>query len=151
MRISDWSSDVCSFRSPAVLAIAAGHVSLRAPCYRLVCPDAEWLEPTAYTTLWKPRVPGTVPRLRPARPSPLATRSYASLHAPATKREWFDAEASYAKVDTTYGMQAIRRPDTKVQLELGTRSEEHTSELQSLMRISYAVFCLKKKKTINKI
>src|SRR3546814_6323385 len=30
------------------------------------------------------------------------------------------------------------------------RSEEHTSELQSLMRISYAVFCLKKKKTKNK-
>src|SRR3546814_6866894 len=29
----------------------------------------------------------------------------------------------------------------------GTRSEEHTSELQSLMRTSYAVFCLKKKKT----
>src|SRR3546814_6224479 len=28
----------------------------------------------------------------------------------------------------------------------GSRSEEHTSELQSLMRISYAVFCLKKKK-----
>src|SRR3546814_5737427 len=33
-------------------------------------------------------------------------------------------------------------------LGAGTRSEEHTSELQSLMRISYAVFCLKKK--INK-
>src|SRR3546814_4534713 len=32
-----------------------------------------------------------------------------------------------------------------VKLGLGTRSEEHTSELQSLMRISYAVFCLKKK------
>src|SRR3546814_9578683 len=30
-----------------------------------------------------------------------------------------------------------------------TRSEEHTSELQSLMRISYAVFCLKKQNTIN--
>src|SRR3546814_7116915 len=30
---------------------------------------------------------------------------------------------------------------------LADRSEEHTSELQSLMRISYAVFCLKKKKT----
>src|SRR3546814_2895478 len=29
---------------------------------------------------------------------------------------------------------------------ISTRSEEHTSELQSLMRISYAVFCLKKKK-----
>src|SRR3546814_4049087 len=32
---------------------------------------------------------------------------------------------------------------------LARRSEEHTSELQSLMRISYAVFCLKKKKTQN--
>src|SRR3546814_16790605 len=32
-----------------------------------------------------------------------------------------------------------------------TRSEEHTSELQSLMRISYAVFCLKKKKIRNDI
>src|SRR3546814_4142902 len=32
----------------------------------------------------------------------------------------------------------------------GGRSEEHTSELQSLMRISYAVFCLKKKKTQQK-
>src|SRR3546814_7964571 len=31
------------------------------------------------------------------------------------------------------------------------RSEEHTSELQSLMRISYAVFCLKKKKYIHKV
>src|SRR3546814_4854073 len=31
----------------------------------------------------------------------------------------------------------------------GMRSEEHTSELQSLMRISYAVFCLKKKKMLN--
>src|SRR3546814_6742585 len=35
------------------------------------------------------------------------------------------------------------RPDAG----LACRSEEHTSELQSLMRISYAVFCLKKKKT----
>src|SRR3546814_3678262 len=42
--------------------------------------------------------------------------------------------------------------DAAVAMELGcdgvlmNRSEEHTSELQSLMRISYAVFCLKKKK-----
>src|SRR3546814_10377982 len=35
------------------------------------------------------------------------------------------------------------------QAEIRNRSEEHTSELQSLMRISYAVFCLKKKKTKN--
>src|SRR3546814_7108716 len=33
--------------------------------------------------------------------------------------------------------------------DAAVRSEEHTSELQSLMRISYAVFCLKKKKTLN--
>src|SRR3546814_3348779 len=35
-------------------------------------------------------------------------------------------------------------------MHAGKRSEEHTSELQSLMRISYAVFCLKKKNTIQK-
>src|SRR3546814_9518672 len=34
--------------------------------------------------------------------------------------------------------------------KIGLRSEEHTSELQSLMRISYAVFCLKQKKQKNK-
>src|SRR3546814_7012408 len=34
-----------------------------------------------------------------------------------------------------------------VHRNVANRSEEHTSELQSLMRISYAVFCLKKKKT----
>src|SRR3546814_7329972 len=34
-------------------------------------------------------------------------------------------------------------------IDVHTRSEEHTSELQSLMRISYAVFCLKKKKNAN--
>src|SRR3546814_1810001 len=34
-------------------------------------------------------------------------------------------------------------------IHIMARSEEHTSELQSLMRISYAVFCLKKKKMIN--
>src|SRR3546814_7367923 len=33
-------------------------------------------------------------------------------------------------------------------VDRATRSEEHTSELQSLMRISYAVFCLKKKTTV---
>src|SRR3546814_7803938 len=40
-----------------------------------------------------------------------------------------------------------REPLTVSLGRIGIRSEEHTSELQSLMRISYAVFCLKKKKT----
>src|SRR3546814_5765246 len=39
--------------------------------------------------------------------------------------------------------------ETHSPLSKGRRSEEHTSELQSLMRISYAVFCLKKKKKQN--
>src|SRR3546814_10013244 len=44
-----------------------------------------------------------------------------------------------------------RRPATALENYRETaRSEEHTSELQSLMRISYAVFCLKKKKKQNK-
>src|SRR3546814_9094843 len=44
------------------------------------------------------------------------------------------------------GLRRNGRPDRSA----GHRSEEHTSELQSLMRISYAVFCLKKKKQTNK-
>src|SRR3546814_2435591 len=43
-----------------------------------------------------------------------------------------------ARVDAEVGVQAVLGRDA-------SRSEEHTSELQSLMRISYAVFCLKKK------
>src|SRR3546814_7425935 len=37
---------------------------------------------------------------------------------------------------------------SRIGVDAGKRSEEHTSELQSLMRISYAVFCLKKKKKL---
>src|SRR3546814_65242 len=40
----------------------------------------------------------------------------------------------------------VRRGEDASWLPAQSRSEEHTSELQSLMRISYAVFCLKKKK-----
>src|SRR3546814_5228795 len=42
--------------------------------------------------------------------------------------------------------QFARRGEHEHPAVIGQRSEEHTSELQSLMRISYAVFCLKKKK-----
>src|SRR3546814_6357743 len=47
--------------------------------------------------------------------------------------------------------QEQKNEDERRNVEGQTRSEEHTSELKSLMRISYAVFCLKKKKTIHKI
>src|SRR3546814_10811505 len=40
------------------------------------------------------------------------------------------------------------RASSSARISSSDRSEEHTSELQSLMRISYAVFCLKKKKKI---
>src|SRR3546814_6161490 len=56
-----------------------------------------------------------------------------SLHSPA-----FDPVAP--------GSKANRRSEFSSRVELG-RSEEHTSELQSLMGNSYAVFCLKKKNT----
>src|SRR3546814_6306740 len=45
----------------------------------------------------------------------------------------------------------LEGPHRRRRRDLLRRSEEHTSELQSLMRISYAVFCLKKKKTIENI
>src|SRR3546814_6264907 len=50
---------------------------------------------------------------------------------------------------TYYGVDVVpqnKRPDLMNAREFAQRSEEHTSELQSLMRNSYAVFCLKTKK-----
>src|SRR3546814_1556193 len=47
------------------------------------------------------------------------------------------------------GLRAGRGQGRPALLGRSRRSEEHTSELQSLMRISYAVFCLKKKKKNN--
>src|SRR3546814_6360208 len=48
-------------------------------------------------------------------------------------------------------LEVQKQSDSLVTVAASDRSEEHTSELQSLMRISYAVFCLKKKKTIQHI
>src|SRR3546814_7932511 len=50
---------------------------------------------------------------------------------------------------TDHAVQVLVLNDDNVSAE-ASRSEEHTSELQSLMRISYAVFCLKKKNTKTK-
>src|SRR3546814_8450261 len=69
---------------------------------------------------------------------------------------------SFADIDFVNSKPALTRLGLAAQLKffaslgffaidpgsIPTRSEEHTSELQSLMRISYAVFCLKKKKKI---
>src|SRR3546814_1798811 len=75
-----------------------------------------------YTTLFR----STVPRCRPLQRRGLA---FAVAGRCRQGRTGIDDRDS------------VRRPKIG-----GARSEEHTSELQSLMRISYAVFCLKKKK-----
>src|SRR3546814_4345722 len=63
-------------------------------------------------------------------------------------RTWFelghDAEVGAEEAAPKLGDQFFAGPLAAI-----LRSEEHTSELQSLMRNSYAVFCLKKKKTTN--
>src|SRR3546814_5235198 len=56
-------------------------------------------------------------------------------------------ERAVARMIEQIGPRVARRPFAR----FDERSEEHTSELQSLMRISYAVFCLKKKKNDYKI
>src|SRR3546814_5211746 len=68
-------------------------------------------------------------------PSAMGSRSDAVIYPPAFTF-FATPRRAVAMGLTSYGRAA---PETTV------RSEEHTSELQSLMRISYAVFCLKKK------
>src|SRR3546814_7096754 len=111
MRISDWSSDVCSsdlhpvvsaLRHDLPARLAREDLLLRA---RLRLPA----DPDRHLDAYRSAVH------RPARLADAARRQ-----AP---------PALFDRARTAHG-----------------RSEEHTSELQSLMRISYAVFCLKKKK-----
>src|SRR3546814_6168792 len=78
-------------------------------------------------------------RLASARAAPRRTPTVATGRSPAS---WFDLPR--AADGTT---RVARRASSNVWAlrRSAGRSEEHTSELQSLMRISYAVFCLKKK------
>src|SRR3546814_18303247 len=55
------------------------------------------------------------------------------------------ADAAGPAPGSGHGVERLLEPAGVALLGLRQRSEEHTSELQSLMRISYAVFCLKKK------
>src|SRR3546814_3179671 len=65
--------------------------------------------------------------------------------------QWWGSRQASADMQAGNDYQAMldsleAKDITKAQSQAAARSEEHTSELQSLMRISYAVFCLKKKK-----
>src|SRR3546814_6952743 len=73
------------------------------------------------------------------RPTPTSVGSPPSMHKISLK---VNGDTHLLDLDTrTTLLDALRE-----HLKLTGRSEEHTSELQSLMRISYAVFCLQKKK-----
>src|SRR3546814_1639192 len=66
-------------------------------------------------------------------------KAFLAVHAPDIDiLEAQTSTATVAEAAATHGVEPAQIAKT--------RSEEHTSELQSLMRISYAVFCLKKKK-----
>src|SRR3546814_7086907 len=79
---------------------------------------------------------------------PYGTLSSKQMHMLATIARKYDR--GYGHFTTRQNIQYnwIKLEDAAdILADLATRSEEHTSELQSLMRNSYAVFCLKKKKT----
>src|SRR3546814_2180685 len=82
--------------------------------------------------------------------SDLPSTSSQRVHSSAEKRTVMDALAE-AKAKLDENASAASNPSQPMQAiaaalrSIEERSEEHTSELQSLMRISYAVFCLKKK------
>src|SRR3546814_3071803 len=83
------------------------------------------------------------------------TTLFRSWHSPGLVRASLASEAVHVTMHASmlatallFWWSVVRSPalaDGRVAAAI--RSEEHTSELQSLMRISYAVFCLKKKKT----
>src|SRR3546814_1342121 len=111
MRISDWSSDVCSSD------LEAGGVPARAP--RLVC-------------CWALSGRDLVKK----------SLGIIGLFG-ANRGELVYARNMFEELrDALENVVVTAQPDAVAELH---RSEEHTSELQSLMRISYAVFCLNKK------
>src|SRR3546814_4517267 len=75
------------------------------------------------------------------------TEISAALNALDTReRDLLETLANSSPIGRTRDAAPGTPPERPVQRLLAARSEEHTSELQSLMRISYAVFCLKKTK-----
>src|SRR3546814_3724508 len=99
---------------------------------------------TAYLTVWGNRGPCIVRRLEGSRETPLSIRvGYVlPLTTSATGRTFL------AHLPPVLTRRLREEERERLPLARG-RSEEHTSELQSLMRISYAVFCLKTKKQTN--
>src|SRR3546814_3540242 len=118
MRISDWSSDVCS----SDLSVTGATV----PC----CDRATAASDVIFAF-------GVAPFTTKTRGLP--ARSHRSTVAPTARKS-----CGLGLVGTT--ISSATEITLWMAMVMAGRSEEHTSELQSLMRISYAVFCLKKKK-----
>src|SRR3546814_6313218 len=124
MRISDWSSDVCS--SDLALALARKTAEDDAATAR---EQAE-------------RAAGELKLTAEER-----DRLMAELSTTRDRTKTLETRLSTAEERTTLAQREIEQRDIRIEelvASLGTtesRSEEHTSELQSLMRISYAVFC----------
>lgn len=104
---------------PAVFALATGRADLRRPCYRLVCPDAGWSAPSRFTRIEQPRTPGTPDELVQMRLPAIAARRY-PLYSPASRRDWRINHGSHSRFTAGFGYDAVRTPDTKVKVELGT-------------------------------
>src|SRR3546814_6902228 len=126
MRISDWSSDVCS--SDLTCRTRAGSASSQR-CGRRTR-----------------RAAARVSAARPARPirkGSYRARKEIRLPPLVDIRIYTDRAPCQAASDPSPSSNGPRM--VLAITRHSARSEEHTSELQSLMRISYAVFCLKKK------
>src|SRR3546814_2157729 len=132
MRISDWSSDVCS-----------SDLTLREQ-------DKPFLNEFASVIReHHPNVLVTVEGFADPAGSAAYNKRLGQRRAEAVREQLVQAGGLSAdKVRAvSYGEDANRQVVAGAWGPEGERSEEHTSELQSLMRISYAVFCLKKKTT----
>src|SRR3546814_4198248 len=103
-----------------------------------------------YTTLFRSRADADGHRsLQPRRPRPLSRGPGKGARTTcASSRQFAGGTVARALGACTPRQAQGRLPGRgPARTRGGERSEEHTSELQSLMRISYAVFCLKQKKT----
>src|SRR3546814_8572835 len=118
MRISDWSSDVCASDLDTTLARIIRMVQ---EAHGRRAQVEQWVE--KFAAVYTPAVIAVA----------LAIFLVPSLAFGAAWAEWF------------YRALVLLVIACPCPLVISTRSEEHTSELQSLMRISYAVFCFKKK------
>src|SRR3546814_10043766 len=137
MRISDWSSDVCSSdlqpffaAQDQILGLDLDDVPARVAADDLG-PDHPDAAAPAILAQWNPGCS------RKGGPIGVAVRV---LRRPAPA---YDGERTEFRARSACRQTRGERRDA--QKTRPSRSEEHTSELQSLMRISYAVFCLKKK------